>query len=558
MPPTLPPTPLTARGRRSRRRLPQWVTLGFLWLWPVAAWSAEAVQAAPAAPREWRQHLGRSLRLLSESTAEKPNTVRVLFYGQSITGQAWWRETAAYLARTYPHARLIMENRARSAHAADRLVRTAEADLYPFQPDLLIFHVYRTQPIDPDYEAILRRIRERTCADILLQNDHPWVTPSPTENTDPGTLEPGDGWPWVEYKLIPDFAHRYAACLADVYGGFKHYLTAHSLGASHLLNDGVHLNDLGNEVMAQTVQPYLAPPEPGFLWPGSGAVRSVKASTLTAARAPRRFAFAGNRLTASNPGPGRYRVKLDGQAPSGIPALRFFGPSSLYPQVNWPGLLSVGRGPTPLLDETWAATVTSVEPDGTFAFEVRGTVTGFDGTGTSGQTFGSHSGRVVIGPEDWNLKAAAAAARLPLTPGFTVTWPVLRQFSDTIESSPSPVTIGSGLANTWHELELEPDVSGPATAAVPDLTFQSYQPALGFAAPETPPLRAETADARVTLTWDDPGGRFRLVGADSLGAALWEVIDAPDPLPEGGARRQPVVADAPQRYFRLVPVPVTP
>ena len=53
--------------------------------------------------------------------------------------------------------------------ASQLLVKTAETDLYPFQPDLLIFHVYGAHD---KYEDIIRRTRERTTAEILLQNDH--------------------------------------------------------------------------------------------------------------------------------------------------------------------------------------------------------------------------------------------------------------------------------------------------------------------------------------------------------------------------------------------------
>jgi hypothetical protein len=106
--------------------------------------------------------------------------VRILFYGQSITQQAWWKELERYLRATYPSANLIIENRAIGGHASQLLVKTAEADLYPFQPDLLIFHVYGSHL---EYENIIRRVRERTCADILLQTDHITSDTSLTEET---------------------------------------------------------------------------------------------------------------------------------------------------------------------------------------------------------------------------------------------------------------------------------------------------------------------------------------------------------------------------------------
>jgi hypothetical protein len=95
------------------------------------------------APPPWqpnpdqREHLRRSLALLATSTPADRKTVRVLFYGQSITQQAWWKEVEHYLRATYTNANLIVENRAIGGHASQLLVKTAEADLYPFQPDEL-------------------------------------------------------------------------------------------------------------------------------------------------------------------------------------------------------------------------------------------------------------------------------------------------------------------------------------------------------------------------------------------------------------------------------------
>ena len=61
---------------------------------PASAFGADA----PPAPK----HLGdpaklglgvqRTMTLLATSTPEKRNTVRILFYGQSITEQDWWKK----------------------------------------------------------------------------------------------------------------------------------------------------------------------------------------------------------------------------------------------------------------------------------------------------------------------------------------------------------------------------------------------------------------------------------------------------------------------------------
>jgi len=51
---------------------------------------------------DWGKNIQRTMRLLATSTAEKRNTVRILFYGQSITEQKWARLVEDDLRRRFP------------------------------------------------------------------------------------------------------------------------------------------------------------------------------------------------------------------------------------------------------------------------------------------------------------------------------------------------------------------------------------------------------------------------------------------------------------------------
>ncbi|HEY6882203.1 MAG TPA: hypothetical protein VI299_29435, partial [Polyangiales bacterium] len=129
---------------------------------------------APPAHAERAQVLGlaniqRTMRLLATSSPAQPNHVRILFYGQSITQSAWSRQVATWLHTSYPHAQLQIENRALGGFSSERLIETAETDLYPWQPDLVIFHVYGAHD---RYQDLIERIRARTSAEVLLQTDH--------------------------------------------------------------------------------------------------------------------------------------------------------------------------------------------------------------------------------------------------------------------------------------------------------------------------------------------------------------------------------------------------
>src|SRR5689334_1428988 len=111
-----------------RRTLAASLLLISLWKPCAGAPPCPAPTTAPPDPAQ-REHLRRSIALLQSSTPEHRHTVRILFYGQSITQQNWWQEVARYLRATYTNADLVIENRAIGGHASQLLVKTAEADL---------------------------------------------------------------------------------------------------------------------------------------------------------------------------------------------------------------------------------------------------------------------------------------------------------------------------------------------------------------------------------------------------------------------------------------------
>jgi spore coat polysaccharide biosynthesis predicted glycosyltransferase SpsG len=164
-------------------------------------------------PAQLGRGVQRTMTLLATSTPQRRNTVRILFYGQSITAQDWWKEVAADVRTRFPHANLVIENRALGGFASQRLVKTAETDLYPFQPDLLIFHVYGSHV---DYERIIQRTRERTTAEILIQTDHinarsDWRN----EPTDPAKITFKQWDSFMNYRHLPAVIARYGCGYVD-------------------------------------------------------------------------------------------------------------------------------------------------------------------------------------------------------------------------------------------------------------------------------------------------------------------------------------------------------
>ena len=65
--------------------------------------------------------------------------------------------------------KFMFHNAAIGGFISPALIRTAEHDLYPWYPDILVFHVYG--PVDK-YEEIIRNVRARTTAEIVLWTSH--------------------------------------------------------------------------------------------------------------------------------------------------------------------------------------------------------------------------------------------------------------------------------------------------------------------------------------------------------------------------------------------------
>ncbi len=379
------------------------------------------------------------------------------------------------LRTRFPQANLVIENRALGGFASQLLVRTAETDLYPFYPDLLIFQVYGAHD---KYDDIIRRVRERTTAEILQQNDHVTNPAEFSEETDPVKLWPPNGKYWgafMNHNWLPAVSKRYGTELCDQRGLWKHYLTDNGLQPKQLLIDGVHLNAHGEFLMARCVEAYLRfDPALG----PAAADRCVKTYVVGKDIAWQdgvlRLAFDGNRVDAIvKPGAAPpAAVKIDGRSPSEFPELYGFTRTHAQPGGKWPPIAPL-KSEKPLVLEDWTMEVVKDRQDAkTFRFTLRGSKTGPDGEGRSDVRFVSRSGRIVIEPGDWNVAFALMLAQAkPVPDRFTVTWSVVPHFVDQFVSSgaldptiETSVTLAQGLANARHVLELAGSEKTPIAA----------------------------------------------------------------------------------------------
>ncbi len=435
----------------------------------MAATPVAAVAENPSAA-----YIQRTMKMLEESTAENPAHVRVLFYGQSITAQPWTRILQKQLAERYPTARFEFRNAAIGGYVSSVLIRTAEHDLYPWYPDLLFFHVYG--PMDK-YEEIVRRVRERTSAEIVLWTSHL----NSLSRDKPNEVNTRHDARAEEIQAV---APKYNCLLIDLREKWRKHLADTGLGVKDLLSDVVHLNPKGCELYARLIGEELVRlPELGDNPAACGTIRSVAVDAPEVTRGPGgrlSMRFKGNRIVAISNGTGTAgasaTVLLDGKPMQGVKELWAISRPSVGPAGIWmPAVNHVGFEKPPV-EEKWTLTcLPDSTPDGKkIHFQLKGSVTGDDGQGWSTESFVSRSGRATIEPSDWRIAWTLGYKKATLPEGFQVKWRSYPMFCGLYEPKPAGTRtlLMQGCAAGEHTLTLIPQ-GGPLGIG----SFQVHAPA---------------------------------------------------------------------------------
>jgi len=408
------------------------------------------VDAVPGA------RIQRTMTLLATSTPQRRNRVRVLFYGQSITQGDWWKSVADDLRRRFPHADLVIENRAIGGFASDLLHRTVEYDVPPFYPDLVIFHDYGGEP---DYEKLIRTIRSTTTAEVLVQDDFETTI---LKGDEPDHVKNRQAWHDQHSDWLRKLSDQYGLEFLPTRDPWKAMVRATGLTSKDLTTDGTHPNPKGNEFMASLFPPRLVHrPELS----DAGWRDLVKTAPARWQRGRVKADVVGNRIDlVMDPRTkmtGKVRVLVDGRPPSTFEGAYAMTRPSIAYGAWFPMTVRIGSRTRPLIEE-WKMTVLEVAPDGKrFRFRVEGTQTGADGEGWSDQDFVSTSGRIALQAKDWTIDYARAVSGQTLPVGHTMTWRVLPMFRDEVEVTPSKdpssdhaITVAQGVPNGPHTLEL--------------------------------------------------------------------------------------------------------
>ena len=421
------------------------------------------------------RHIARTVSLLESATAEYRTPVNILFYGQSIVGTGYPTSVVKkHLAETYPHAKIRINNRAIGGCQAPKLQHTAFYDLYPEDPDLVIFHVYGGESRG-ELEGIHANIRKYTTAEVLTWTHHVDC------NSSAKSLD-------SRSAVRRELAGKYGFELADVRERWKRYLVRTGASARSLLRDNIHPNGQGGTLLGEMLLPHFkVQPVPASRgkWVRTYALNTrhpvVSFSTATWKRSgdglvcesgtsPLKLTFTGNRVELEalplSGETGSARILLDGKPASQCPDTYAVSRPSIAPKGWWPVVDRIYG--SDLVSETWTLSYRDITPDGkSFVFDLKGSKTAADGSGEVDTAFTSNSGRIRFDAHN-PFRGVKKYLGKNLDPSFTATFKTYCMSKDTWKmpgrAKPGEVS-RSTLLHFWtsgkHTLEIVPDGNGP-------------------------------------------------------------------------------------------------
>lgn len=400
------------------------------------------------------QYISRTMHLLQTSTREKPNTVKILVYGQSISAQDWWIPVKESIQARYPSANLIMENKSIGGFASQMLCKTVEMDVSAFYPDMVLLHIYGSNQL---YDSVLYTIRSRTAAEVAIQTDH-----FTGENKWSDTMS---------YYFLPEMAEKYKCDLINIRDPWKRYLSKHHLQPKDLLKDDVHLNKYGEFVMAELIKPLFLyktkyPADPFGLCTVLIAGKDFKTN-----KGELKLPFSGNRVDiVFKPSDHKEKamVLLDNQKPSAFQGTFYMSRPYGANDKGWPwtlpAMIHIGHL-TPWVNEEWTLRFKeATAPYEDFSFEISGSVTGHDGSGKASHDFVSLSKRIIIGKGDaenggdWHLNRSFKVLKTEVQTCDSVKWKTYTISMDSlaINGKKGSCTLFQGVPNTKHVLQIIP------------------------------------------------------------------------------------------------------
>lgn len=422
----------------------------------LAAQSYPLVEVVNGNPVPGR-NISRTMHLLENSQTDPTHEIRIMIYGQSITRMEWWLIVREYLMQKYESAQLDIRNYAIGGFQAERLIRCVERDLLDFYPDLIIFHDYGGEET---YEEIIRMFRKLTTAEVMILNDHIGISQDQAWHD-------RHSWEW-----LPNLCKKYNLELVDVRTNWIRYIRQYGYHEEDFLRDHVHMNPLGNYLMAEIVKAHLIydpalEPDPLKLVtrveltpsPGQNADSQVIRSEFKGNRVD--LIYSGNLQEIQD------LIRIDGlpvaEYPSAIiPSRVYINPYGSYPQkIGIPVKIRLSGEAE---EDHWKMVIRGVEDDGfKIHFDLYSGQEGFQGSGDNLSSFCSLNGMVCFQPEDWFYRKEPGyfSPWKSVVRGDTLHFDVrsLNKFSYNPAAGTSVRSV-TGLSPAHHELEIawEPEL----------------------------------------------------------------------------------------------------
>jgi hypothetical protein len=440
------------------------------------------------------QKIARSLEIIRTSTPTDRKVLKVLFYGQSITGSGWDKAVIEHWHQTYPNTIFVVQNRALGGFASPMLLRTTAQDISAFYPDLIIFHDYGDHRA---YEQIIRLLRSQTAADIIVQTDHGESLPDPpcreglrlTLHRPPGCtgllwLKQRVWYDEMSYHKIPALAKQYGLAMEPQRAWWRDYLLRTGVEPASMLRDPIHPNEKGKALIAAFFNQYFDNLVANWNGQTEHNIVSIPPAATPYANGQETVTFDGSRLEliSTKPLAAFPTVAIDGVLPKDIDSCyQVSRASSTVVVPEWPTIRRI----TLLHDrvpEDWAATLTNFSPDqSSFTFTVTSSVYGDEGSGDSSHDFFARAGDLTLEAQDWMVKRAFDEHNIPLQAPFIVHWSVSNVCAGTPEvidrgdgAFEYRYVLGAGLPNQPHTVTL----TAPASDFADVTEFRAYKPPL--------------------------------------------------------------------------------
>ena len=310
------------------------------------------------------RYIAKTMYLLTTSTKEKPNKVKIAFTGQSITdpNNKWPVELTEWLRQKYPSAEIIYKNFAIGGFATSFLYKRMPNDMASFYPDLVVCYDSGDHYL---YDRMIKYIRENTTAEIMIQTNH--FTAGDGENSWSDTMA---------YQHLPEIAKKYAAQICDIRTPWKKYILDNGLNADVLLSDGSHLNEYGQKFMFELMKQFFVYREEF----AKEAKESLENMYVPITRENWKnnklsLTFFGNRVEIIGDIRHKMSVIIDGKKPSEIKEayIRTSENTSISSRT---GIINYKKPP---LEQTFTITIKSFDDDKNFTYSVEGSETGFEG-----------------------------------------------------------------------------------------------------------------------------------------------------------------------------------